>query len=109
MSFDARTLAAVAAASPAVSRLAILRQLPHDVAEAVRELGARGAIISRRAVEADPEVVDELHAAGLRVVLYTLNEDAQWDEATTLGVDGIVTDEPVRLEAWQARATVPPA
>ena len=39
--------------------------------------------------------------AGIRVVVYTLNSDTQWDEVTALGVDGIVTDDPATLSTWQ--------
>jgi glycerophosphoryl diester phosphodiesterase len=61
----------------------------------------RGLVIDRRAVLERPEVVDALHAAGIRVVVYTLNSDTQWDEVTALGVDGIVTDDPATLSVWQ--------
>ena len=39
--------------------------------------------------------------AGVRIVVYTLNSDSQWDEVTALGVDGIVTDDPGTLSTWQ--------
>ncbi|WP_448263094.1 glycerophosphodiester phosphodiesterase [Microbacterium aurum] len=64
-------------------------------------VGARGLVVDRSALKAHPDAVDDLHAAGLRVVAYTLNSDRQWDAATTLGVDGIVTDDPGLLENWQ--------
>ena len=51
---------------------------------------------------ARPEIVDELHAAGLRVVVYTFNKDREWRDAIDLGVDGIVTDRPERLATWLA-------
>lgn len=100
-SFDARTLAYIESHSAVISRLAILRRLPVDVAEAARAIGARGVVVDRRALSARPEVVDELHAAGLRVIVYTLNTDRQWDAMTELGVDGIVTDDPGLLDVWQ--------
>lgn len=100
-SFDARTLALVAAGSEVVSRLLILKHLPADVVSAVAEAGARGVIVSRKAVLGRPGIVDELHEAGARVVVYTLNDDAYWDAVTALGVDGIVTDDPHTLSAWQ--------
>ena len=100
-SFDARTLAMAGAASTVLSRLFILRQLPDDVVRAATEATVRGLIIARRALLERPEVVDELHAAGIRVVVYTLNSDTQWDAVTALGVDGIVTDDPGTLSMWQ--------
>lgn len=100
-SFDARTLAMAGAASTVLPRLFILRHLPEDVVRAATEATVRGLIVDRRAVLERPEVVDELHAAGIRVVVYTLNSDTQWDEVTALGVDGIVTDDPATLSTWQ--------
>ncbi|MEV8369597.1 glycerophosphodiester phosphodiesterase family protein [Microbacterium sp. NPDC064584] len=100
-SFDARTLAMTGAASGVVARLFILRHLPDDVVAAAQEAGVRGLVVARRAVIDRPEIVEELHAAGIRVVVYTLNDDTQWDEVTALGVDGIVTDDPATLSLWQ--------
>ncbi len=100
-SFDARTLALCAAESEVVSRLLILKHLPDDVVTAAQQAGVRGIVVSRKAVLDRPEVVDEIHAAGARIVVYTLNEDDQWDAVTALGVDGIVTDDPQLLSEWQ--------
>ncbi|MBD8022049.1 glycerophosphodiester phosphodiesterase [Microbacterium gallinarum] len=101
-SFDARSLALSAAASDVVPLLLILKHLPKDVVTATQQAGARGIIVDRKAVLARPEVVDALHAEGTRVVVYTLNKDAQWDAVTALGVDGIVTDDPHTLSEWQS-------
>lgn len=101
-SFDARTLALCATESEVVSRLLILKHMPRDVVTAAEQAGVRGIVVSRKAVLARPEVVDEIHAAGARIVVYTLNKDAQWDAVTALGVDGIVTDDPYLLSEWQA-------
>lgn len=101
-SFDARTLALTRAESDVVSRLLILKHVPADVVSAVAEARARGVIVSRKAVLARPDIVDELHAAGARIVVYTLNRDAHWDAVTALGVDGIVTDDPHTLSQWQS-------
>lgn len=100
-SFDARTLALAAAASEVVPRLLILKHVPEDVVRAAQEAGVRGVILDRKAVLRTPEWVDALHAADIRVVVYTLNTDSQWDEMTALGVDGIVTDDPGTLSEWQ--------
>lgn len=100
-SFDARTLAYVQVRSDVVTRLISLRRLPHDTAQAVRQVGARGILVGRATLEAHPEVIDELHAEGLRVIVYTLNSDTQWGRVTDLGVDGIVTDDAGLLHTWQ--------
>ena len=100
-SFDARTLVLAESASSVLPRLFILKHLPPDVVRAATEAGVRGLVVDRRAILERPEVVDELHAAGIRVVVYTLNSDTQWDEVTALGVDGIVTDDPATLSTWQ--------
>jgi glycerophosphoryl diester phosphodiesterase len=100
-SFDARTLAVAGSASSVIPRLFILRHLPRDVVRAVKEATVRGIIVDRKALLERPEVVDELHTAGIRVVVYTLNSNTQWDAVTALGVDGIVTDDPAMLSTWQ--------
>jgi glycerophosphoryl diester phosphodiesterase len=100
-SFDATNLAAVAAITDSISRLLILKHIPDDVVTAVAEAQVPGIIVSADAVKDRPEVVDELHAHGRRVVVYTLNHDRQWAEMTELGVDGIVTDDPTALSQWQ--------
>lgn len=100
-SFDARTLALVAARSDAIPRMAILRTLPSDVVRAIRQVDVRGIVVDRAAIAARPEIVEELHAADLRVVVYTLNSDRHWDAAAQWGVDGIVTDDPGALAVWQ--------
>ena len=103
-SFDARTLALAEATSEVVPRLLILKHVPDDVVSAAAEAGVRGLIVDRKAVLARPGLVDVLHAAGVRLVVYTLNKDAQWDAMTALGVDGIVTDDPGTLAQWQQAA-----
>ncbi|RLK47530.1 glycerophosphodiester phosphodiesterase [Microbacterium telephonicum] len=103
-SFDARTLADIAARSAVIARLAILKRLPADVVAAARQAGVRGVVVDRKALQAQPDLVDRLHAEDLRVVVYTLNSDEQWGAATELGVDGIVTDDPRMLAGWQRAA-----
>ena len=78
-----------------------MKAFPGHVVRVAKEVGARGIIVGRRAVIKHPEIVDKLQAAGVRVVVYTLNTDAQWDAVTALGVDGIVTDDPGTLSQWQ--------
>lgn len=106
-SFDARTLGLMAEAAPRVPRMAILRTLPDDAVAAARALGVRGIVASSKAILRAPDVVEELHAAGLRVAVYTLNDDTKWQRALDIGVDGIITDEPRVLSRWLEETTAP--
>ncbi|MBF4993862.1 glycerophosphodiester phosphodiesterase [Arthrobacter gandavensis] len=51
-------------------------------------------------LRASPNLVPMLHAAGVQVLVWTLNEAGQWTEAAGAGVDGIITDRPGELAAW---------
>jgi glycerophosphoryl diester phosphodiesterase len=57
-------------------------------------------------LETYPDAVAGLHEAGYGVLVYTLNSEKRWSEATAYGVDGIVTDSPSKLDDWIA-ATAP--
>lgn len=48
----------------------------------------------------DEEQVRQCHAAGVRVLPWTVNDPADWQRLVAWGVDGITTDDPGRLAAW---------
>jgi glycerophosphoryl diester phosphodiesterase len=50
----------------------------------------------------DAEVVRQVHAAGKRILPYTVNEADEWEQLLVMGVDGITTDFPDRLLCWLA-------
>ncbi len=100
-SFDVGLLALVAAESDVIARLAIFRELPQDAVQAAADIEVRGIIVARREITAQPELVAQLQAHDVRVVVYTLNDDDHWADAVELGVDGIVTDDPTGLASWQ--------
>jgi glycerophosphoryl diester phosphodiesterase len=43
------------------------------------------------------EQVSAAHAAGFKVVPWTANEPAEWDQLADAGVDAIITDYPADL------------
>ncbi|OGQ97457.1 MAG: hypothetical protein A2284_15925 [Deltaproteobacteria bacterium RIFOXYA12_FULL_61_11] len=63
------------------------------------ELGAWSVNCSLRALE--PTTVDRVHAAGFRLLVYTVNEPADLQRCMDLGVDGLFTDHPERLRSLQ--------
>ena len=105
-SFDTDTLVGLQSVAPELPRMVIIRDLPTDPVALVLRFGAIGVVTSPPSVEADPTVVDRIHHAGLGILLYTLNKKQNWQSALSLGVDGIITDQPSALDAWLA-ATAP--
>lgn len=97
------TIANLGEAAPAIPRVIIRRDLPADPVGLARFYGAIAILTTPWSLETDPDAVAEMHAAGLGVLLYTLNSEKRWREATAYGVDGIVTDKPSRLDDWLAQ------
>lgn len=50
----------------------------------------------------DEDLIDQIHEAGGRVIVWTANRPDQWDRLTRLGVDGICSDRPDTLHDWLA-------
>jgi len=64
-----------------------------------RQIGPRGDCIT-------PELIEDAHRRGLKVVAWTVNDPAQMRALAAAGVDGIITNHPERLVA--VRETLPP-
>ena len=104
-SFDRVTLQHAQEVDETIPRAVITRTLPSDPVRFARLYGAVAIITSHAAVEADRWAVDRIHRAGLGILLYTLNSKPHWSSALTLGVDGIITDRPHRLDNWMSAKT----
>lgn len=101
-SFMSTTVQALGQADPGIPRVLIRRVLPIDPVAVAERYGVIAIMTRSSALRARPETVETMHAAGLRVLLYTLNSEESWGEALASGVDGIVTDKPSALDAWIA-------
>ncbi len=60
--------------------------------ERARELGAGMVSLELRHLEAG--IVERAHAAGIQVISWTVNTEAELARARELGLDGVVTDLP---------------
>ncbi|MEU9700690.1 glycerophosphodiester phosphodiesterase family protein [Streptomyces sp. NPDC047981] len=99
-SFDPRHLRWVRALAPEVP-LGLLRdKLDADPVAVSRELGLSLYNPSGVALEARPGVVDELHAAGLGVWVWTVDTAERWDRYDGYGVDGVITNRAGELSGW---------
>lgn len=118
-SFDFRTLRAMKKIDPQIRLSALFGQAKYDklmgitdpdksfthIAE-VAGLG-KGDFLSPDESLVTPEQVAASHAAGLKVVPYTVNDAAGWGKMADARVDAIITDDPAGLLEW-LRAQKPP-
>lgn len=103
-SFDLMTLKALAQVASGMPRVIITHSVVGDPAILAGACGAVAIVTSRDFLESDPGAVDRIHAAGLGVLIYTVNNEDDWSSAVSLGVDGMITDKPSALDAWLATA-----
>lgn len=104
--FHLGTIQHLGEAAPAIPRVIIRRDLPADPVGLAAFYGAIAIMTSPWSLETYPDAVADMHEAGYGVLVYTLNSEKRWREATSYGVDGIVTDAPSDLDDWIA-ATAP--
>jgi glycerophosphoryl diester phosphodiesterase len=83
--------------APSLHRAIIVRRLPDDPVRFAADHGASTVVTSLRSFQVTPEAAEALRAAGLTVIVYTLNRADLWQQARELSVDGVVTDAPRRL------------
>jgi len=101
-SFDFTTIMNIEKRGASFPRVIIMRELPADPVGLANHFGAIAILTSPDSLETYPGAVDDMHEAGLGVLVYTLNSEERWSEAIGLGVDGIITDQPSLLDDWLA-------
>jgi glycerophosphoryl diester phosphodiesterase len=100
-SFYDPVLARLRALAPR-ARIALLisRRYPVDVLARARAVGAEA--VNPEAPLVTRELVDEIHAAGLAVYPFTVDEPQRMRELLEWGVDGLFTNLPDRMRAMLA-------
>lgn len=96
-SFDWDSMARYAALHPEVP-IGLLGNPPQDEA-GWQAIGHFADYINPSHSVVDAALVDEVHRRGLAITPYTVNEVARMRELMAMGIDGIITDEPLRLHA----------
>jgi glycerophosphoryl diester phosphodiesterase len=98
-SFDHRCVWAIKQLEPTLETgLLTYETAPKDVGAMMNAAGAQNYCPDYRFVDA--EIVKQVHAAGMRIIPYTVNQPNDWKRLIAWGVDGITTDYPDRLIAW---------
>ncbi len=102
-SFQPEALRGAHAAAPRLERALLLDKLPADPVAAAQALGCVALITEHRLMSAG--LLQRLHAAGLRALVYTVNDATVAGPLIAQGIDGIVTDAVDRLpQRWPAGA-----
>jgi glycerophosphoryl diester phosphodiesterase len=95
-SFDHRSVRAVRQLEPGLSAAVLIAETaPVDPAALAKSAGADTYSPDYRFLHASQ--VRQCHAAGVRVLPWTVNDEADWLRLLDWGVDGITTDYPDRL------------
>lgn len=106
-SFWPSTVAALRDAAPDLRRGLLVAEASDDLLERCQELGVVACNPHGMLLVLQPDLLARLHAAGLQVMVWTLDADEHWAVAVAAGVDAIITDRPDRLRGWLAgRAAV---
>jgi len=108
-SFDFRVLHAVKELAPELALAALFEDDPSfqtvfhgDFVAITRSAGAE--IVAPLHTLATEERVRRAHAAGIAVIPWTANSEADWERLARAGVDGIITDDPAALIAYRGSA-----
>jgi glycerophosphoryl diester phosphodiesterase len=102
-SFDWRTLAVVRRIAPEIPAVYLTYKMDDAVAK-VRDAG--GKTWSPFYKDVDEATVRAAHAAGIEVVVWTVNDPADMKRMVEWGVDGLITDRP---DVFRRLAGFPPS
>ena len=89
-SFRPEALLAAREAAPGLPRALLLDTPWPGWFDVVRQLGCVAVVTNHAWM--DEDVLGQLHAAGLKGLVYTVNEPAEAERLLALGIDGIITD-----------------
>ncbi len=89
-SFRPEALAAARETAPALPRALLVDTLWAGWFEVAAELGCVAVVANHRCMDA--ALIERLHGAGLRALVYTVNDAERAQALIEAGIDGIVTD-----------------
>ncbi len=103
-SFSADALAAAKDAAPNLPRALLLDKLPGDWFATAQDLGCSAVITHFSLMDAG--VTKRLRDAGMRAMVYTVNDADEAKRLLALEIDGIITDAVDRFDAQMSSSSV---
>jgi len=98
MSFSPGAMLRMRAEAPTIPTVFLVGSLSHRVARGSLPFGALVSGPGIDVISAWPEVVEQMHAKGKRVHVWTVDTDAQIELCLRLGVDGLITNRPAYVK-----------
>lgn len=101
-SFSLTTIESIFAVAPTYRRGVLIE---HEHENLIERAVAAGIYTINPGVEVltkNPNLVADIHAAGMKTQVWTANTPDQWAWLVDLGVDAIITDRPDALAGWYA-------
>lgn len=99
-SFDKRTLQVMHQKFPSISTSYLISNLANiDLKVLLDDLGFVPKIISPEYKLVSADFLNECKKSGIKVVVWTVNDEDQIKRMASMGVDGIISDYPNRFEA----------
>lgn len=89
-SFQPEALQAARQAAAAIPRALLLDALAADSIDTAQALGCAAMVLNQRL--ASRAVIAQIHAAGLRALVFTVNDAATAERLQADGIDGLITD-----------------
>ena len=97
-SFDQRQLLQLKRALPRLKRGVLLAGLPLDQAAQCEPLEPH--VLGLHIAAVDQAMISDAHRRGYLVWVYTINYSDDWQALSELGVDGVFTNTPQKLQAF---------
>lgn len=89
-SFQPQALQGARETAPGLPRALLLDTLWQGWFDVARSLGCTACVTNHQLM--DRALIDQLHGAGLRALVYTVNDPAEAHRLVGLGIDGLITD-----------------
>ena len=94
-SFDFRTLQYLHKHHPNIKTAMLVEAVSkNSFRKQIKDIGFTPTIYSPEAIMVIPDLVQDCHDLGIKIIPWTVNEKSKIDELKKMGVDGIITDYP---------------
>lgn len=100
-SFETPTLEGLQETAPEFARVLLTREWDERTVQQAVDLQVSAVGARTKLYDSRPELLERLRAVGIGSLVYTLNSEKRWIQASERGVDLVVTDDPVSLAVWR--------